>query len=49
MEDTKKCPYCAEEIKKEAIFCKHCRSNLNDGENVVTKKPSGGKSGFKKR
>lgn len=32
---TKKCPFCAEDIKKDAVFCKYCQTNLilNNSDN----------------
>lgn len=27
-QQTRKCPFCAEEIKTEAVKCKHCRADL---------------------
>lgn len=29
-ENYKKCSFCAEEIKADAIKCKHCKTNLNE-------------------
>jgi len=39
MNDFKKCPFCAEEIKATAKKCKHCREWLDKNEHVETKIP----------
>ena len=31
----KKCPYCAEEIQNEAVFCKHCKQSLVADKSVI--------------
>lgn len=30
--DTRKCPFCAEDVKVEAILCKHCKSDISQAK-----------------
>ena len=38
MAETKKCPFCSEDIAVEAVYCKHCKTDLNEGETKKTGK-----------
>ncbi len=46
--DEKKCPYCKETIKSEAIKCKHCDSDLNTTETNPVEKEAQNKAVWKK-
>lgn len=40
----RKCPFCAEEIKAEAVKCKHCKVDLSDASSSVKPQSSEGKA-----
>jgi len=40
MSETKKCPMCAEEIKAEAIKCKHCGASMNSADTTASNNDS---------
>lgn len=37
----KKCPFCAEEIQNDAVYCKHCKNHLDDAPTVSRKELKG--------
>ena len=42
--DTRKCPYCAELIKREAKVCRYCHRELEPVLNSPSEKPTTGKA-----
>lgn len=42
MAEMKLCPYCGESIDAEAVFCTHCRADLNFGAEPVAYTPAPG-------
>lgn len=39
VEQTKKCPYCAEQVQLDAVVCKHCKRDIPQSDRTTKSVP----------